>query len=638
MKTTSTLFCLLFFTNTIFAFLNVDSLQTRLGEDISSSEKVEILADLAYEFRRKDIDKALEYNQEAMALVEQEPDHPKKSELNRIFAIIYRNKGEIEKSISYAEECIRLAEEAKDELAIGKAHYLICTIYYEYDKLEDCLENGLKAHRIFTALPDTQGMVRTFPMLGTVLNSLERYEEAEPYFTEAIRLSKIIGWDMGLANAHNNMAGAFLDQKMYRKSIDSYKKCLEIDKKIEYTWGVGNANYNIGNVYVVIKEWVKAKEHLQIAYDIIIGIGVEQDMARIKGKLGYTLFHLGERKKGIEFLEESIAVAEKEEYDEIHRDGLEMLSILQNDAGEYSKAYNTHISYKKASDKLKDEKLESQVNKLEVQFRTSEQKGEIASLNVQNELAALQLSTARKQNMGLGLGLGIFGLLSFFLFRLYRKLQDQNKVVSEALKDKELLLREIHHRVKNNLQVISSILSLQSRYVEDEGALEVLKEGRDRVKSMALIHQNLYQEGNLSGIQMKEYFTKLIKGLFNSYNISPDKVSLSTNIEQINLDVDTVIPLGLIVNELVSNSLKHGFPNEREGNINITLSEKDNELQLVVEDNGVGMKDEKDFLESNSMGNKLITAFKNKLDARLEVDREGGTRIEMGIREYVKVG
>lgn len=278
---------------------------------------------------------------------------------------------------------------------------------------------------------------------------------------------------------------------------------------------------------------------------------------------------------------------------------------------------------------------------MEYEFQQEQQKAEL-----------LQAQKDARQSLirnSLILGLVAFAVIAFLVYRsaLQRKktntlLEEKNTIISKALSEKELLLKEIHHRVKNNLQVISSLLSMQSRFIEDETAIEAIKGGRDRVKSMALIHQNLYQEDNLTGIEVKDYFEKLAKSLFNSYNIEPDRIDLELDIEPINLDVDTVIPLGLVVNELVSNALKHAFPDDRKGLIRIQLVEeidistKEPVLLLEVLDNGVGMEGDAPGEFSDSFGYRMIHAFKDKLEANLDMDTQDGTQVRLRIFDYQK--
>ena len=212
----------------------------------------------------------------------------------------------------------------------------------------------------------------------------------------------------------------------------------------------------------------------------------------------------------------------------------------------------------------------------------------------------------------------------------------KNDLIRETMLEKDTLLREIHHRVKNNLQVISSLLSMQGRFTNDPNIESAIRDGKDRVKSMSLIHQNLYQKDNFKGVDIQDYFTKLFKSLFSSYNINPDKINLNINIAPISLDVDSIVPIGLVVNELVSNSLKHAFPDQRAGNISVSLTEDVDKILLIVQDDGIGI--DMDQLEDNeSIGYTLIETFKNKLNANVEISGDAGTKISLQIKKYNKV-
>ncbi|MEL6924973.1 MAG: sensor histidine kinase, partial [Bacteroidota bacterium] len=333
-----------------------------------------------------------------------------------------------------------------------------------------------------------------------------------------------------------------------------------------------------------------------------------------------------------------------EEVDELLSDGQDLrmqstlaenLATLYMREDNYRLAFNYQREFSNLKDSMLDEKIATAVAELNTQYETEKKESQLRQVTLENDLAQTKLSNRNIIIGALVGGLLILGLLFFQLLRQRNQISQQKEVIESALSEKEVLLREIHHRVKNNLQVVSSLLSLQSNYIEDETALEALREGRDRVKSMALIHQNLYQEGNLTGIQVEEYFDKLIRSLFNSYNIDPDRIQLETEIATLNLDVETVIPLGLIVNELVSNALKHAFPDEREGLIKIRLLEEQGELLLEVKDNGIGLSGELPTEEINSFGYRLVNAFKEKMSAKLSMDGSDGTTVQLRIKEYV---
>ena len=199
-----------------------------------------------------------------------------------------------------------------------------------------------------------------------------------------------------------------------------------------------------------------------------------------------------------------------------------------------------------------------------------------------------------------------------------------------SLKEKEVLLKEVHHRVKNNLQIISSLLNLQSKYIKDNEALEMFKESRNRIRSMTLIHEKLYRSKDLANIDVAEYIQNLSSNLFRSY--SAGRVSLKTQVDDILLGIDTVIPCGLIINELVSNSLKHAFP-EKQGEIFVNLHRDVGKFTLIVRDNGIGIPQNVDFRNTDSLGLQLVCTLTDQLDGAIELNRAGGTEFKITFEE-----
>ena len=194
-----------------------------------------------------------------------------------------------------------------------------------------------------------------------------------------------------------------------------------------------------------------------------------------------------------------------------------------------------------------------------------------------------------------------------------------------SLGEKEILLKEIHHRVKNNLQIIYSLLSLQSDHILDERTLELFNDSKHRVRSMALIHEKLYLSADLARIGFGEYIHALTSDLLSSYSLSPAVVDLKTHISDVHLSVDTAIPCGLLVNELFTNCLKYAFSDGQEGEINIELQKNGGEeFSLVIGDNGIGLPEEMDFRNTESLGLQLVNSLAAQLNGAVELDSTHG--------------
>ena len=210
-------------------------------------------------------------------------------------------------------------------------------------------------------------------------------------------------------------------------------------------------------------------------------------------------------------------------------------------------------------------------------------------------------------------------------------MKSKRELLNRPLHEKELLLKEIHHRVKNNLQIISSLLSKQARMSEDEAFKESMKEGQNRVKSMALVHQNLYQGQDLSAIEIKKYIEELTRNIASSHHSADKELDLQLQVEDIKFDIDTVIPLGLILNELLTNIYKYAFKTRDSGKIIIELTRKAKEKFLLkVGDNGVGMSGDVNIKRSRSLGLSLVNGLVRQLKGEIDVKSSAqGTEFEI---------
>ncbi|NJP08195.1 MAG: hypothetical protein HC866_00910 [Leptolyngbyaceae cyanobacterium RU_5_1] len=206
--------------------------------------------------------------------------------------------------------------------------------------------------------------------------------------------------------------------------------------------------------------------------------------------------------------------------------------------------------------------------------------------------------------------------------------------IKTSLKEKEVLLKEIHHRVKNNLQIVDSLLQLQSRRTDDRHARAILIDSRNRIASIALVHEKLYRSEDLANIAFAQYVPDLTAHLFDSYNISSSAVTLNTEISDISLEIETAIPCGLIINELVSNSLKYAFPDNQEGEISVRFYTNSNDtLTLIVRDNGIGIPKEFNIEDAKSLGLTLVQSLVEQLEGILELNCSQGTEFKISFPE-----
>jgi two-component sensor histidine kinase len=471
-----------------------------------------------------------------------------------------------------------------------------------YDEASHMFENIRSASKI---KQDYDGIAFTNRSLGHIAVDQERYADAEQYYLEAIEAFKKSGDEGRIFYTTSDLAQVYGKQN---KLDDSYKASLQT---LEYSR----------------KSGLKYEEAWSLAM------------------IGFYHNAIGNPSKGLQFCREAWALIQQENNRDVYQVTCECLVESYEMLENYAKALEFYRVLQQQKESVSVQNQEREIAQVEANFQIEKER-ELAALEQETQQLAFNSDLSKQKNIRNLLVLSMLALASI-LFLIWRAshqrkkanalLSQKNDQIQTALNEKDLLLREIHHRVKNNLQVVSSLLSLQSAYVDDENALVAINEGRDRVQSMALIHQNLYREDNLTGIEIHKYFEKLIEGLFESYNIHPDRIKLAMSIEELNLDVDTVIPLGLVVNELVSNALKYAFPGDRHGTISISLKEENELLLLSVADDGVGINEQWKE-ENDSFGYQLIHAFKEKLEADLDVSSIAGTAVTLSIRDYQKAG
>jgi len=493
-------------------------------------------------------------------------------------------------------EAQRILENSNNRKTLILLYNNIAACYRFTEETQRAIDYFKLALKEGKLLKDTATVARVNNNLGMQYLELERYEEARPFLDRAIAMYDDMGNDIykGIslltrANLHN--------------ATDAYKSAI--------------ADYNEAMI-LVPEEMVPIVHAASYA-----GIGAANRKMR--------RYSIAER-----YLKTSLVKAEKINHVEQIKESNRELSELYDAQGYCTKSMFHYKEYIAAKDSLFTAEQYQLLADANSKYEAEKKTQEIALLTEKDKSSSLQLKAAQRGNILLGGGVGMFGLLSLGMYYFWRKIKAKNKIISQGLQEKEILLKEIHHRVKNNLQFISALLGLQTDHVSDPTALEALQEGQDRVQSMALIHQNLYQKDTLTSVDMKEYFIKLTEGLFDSYNIRNEEISLELDIEDINLDVDSVIPIGLIVNELVSNSLKYAFVDMDKGDIKVELKEVNEKLLLKVSDSGKGMKDEVKTKLGESLGYKLVNALTQQLQGTLHIENNPGAVVTLEIVKYDK--
>ena len=474
----------------------------------------------------------------------------------------------------------------------------LATNYYKIDDFETSVYYYDLAYKASIALKNPVNSGIILANKGEMLLKLGKFKEALEIQIKGKKLKeKGRAPDRSIANSDLNIGVILSKLNQEEKGLEKINKAIEVFEKVNYPTGIMNSLIARGEIYNSLKK------HQLAMLDC-------------------------ERSKKIS-LDKLDLTAQMESCNCLYK--------ANSGIGNYKIALSNHENYLSLKDSIFNKKNIKKLTQMELQY-DFEKKEELKELEIEAEKKESNLIIR-----GLVIGLSLLFVVLLLLYRLIKlrrkanlALKLKNQKIETEVKEKEMLLKEIHHRVKNNLQVISSLLSLQSRQINHPQAQQAINEGRDRVRAMALIHNNLYQDKDLVGVEAQTYVKKLAENLFQNYQVNQEKIKLEADIDDIKLDIDTIIPLGLIINELMSNTLKYAYQGKEEGNIKLELLHKNSNLKLSIEDDGVGLNDDFDIEKSESLGYKIIKAFSQKLNASMKIDsnKDIGTKISFEIKDF----
>ncbi len=609
----------------------IDSLKSHINTNLDPVDRAYTLDELSFQWFRQNLDSSLAYGKQAY----------------KEFKPLNNPKG-----LSQSATSIAVA-----------FHYM-----NEWDSAEWYYEKALLIRRENN---DTVKTASSLNNLGVMYLDREDYDKATSYFIEAMKIREIVGDEVGSALTKTNLGLIFKKQGMYDEAITNYTEAKAILKKHNREHHLEVVLLNLGSIYNTIGDFERGLEFNTALRLLAEKRGSERNLAKsfvntansFQGlkQLDSSLFYVSE---ALEFFEEKkdtlniahslLSIASFHFESGNYRNSIsfsirleELNSILNNKElimenqfllsksltkiGQDEEAYRSLEKAYYTKDSLLTESLNATIADLNLRYESERKEREISDLQIQNQEAELaRQRSSNQRNIFLLLALLVL-VAAGFLVVLLRAKSKSSKVIAKSLNEKETLLREIHHRVKNNLQVISSLLSLQSRYIDDETAQAAVNEGQNRVKSMALIHQKLYQNNNLLGVEIVDYIKNLTLSLKDAYGIE-DQIKINYEVDNLKMDVDTIIPIGLILNELISNSFKYAFPQGREGNLHIGLKKLGEELELKVKDDGVGTN--KEVEQSNSFGIRMIQSLAMKLEAKVNFNFDNGAEASLLISSY----
>lgn len=446
------------------------------------------------------------------------------------------------------------------QVTMGK----ISTISENNEGVEAAVQQGL---RFCGACKDTNNLAIIYLLKGVLKIKQQQNDSAIVFFKLSANLYLTKKDTMGSTNALAKIGNVLEVEKKYAEALPYYLKLYEAaQEKPESAQYLTSNIYLTGN-YLYQNQFEKALFHNRL---------VKQLSQKLDANYEYAL-------------------------------ALRYDALILKKTGQFERAFDElYHCLEFYQDTLMSKIQLEQAEEMKAKYEAEKKEAQIA-------LQDAQLGRERLKFWAVAAGLVAALIGGFLLFKLTSQLRKRNE-------EKEFLIKEIHHRVKNNLQILSSLLHLQSRQITDETALDAVREGQNRVDAMGLIHQKLYMGDNVAKVEMKDYLQQFGQNMLDSFGLEDDRVQIQYELEPLYLDVDTAIPLGLIINELVTNSLKYAFPNGLSGVVAIELRKDDQgRLCLKVSDNGVGQAGAEAIKGSTSFGTNLVQMLSKKLKGKPEV-------------------
>lgn len=532
-------------------------------------------------------------------------------------AEVYNNLGtlnlelkRLDKSISNHQNALFLYE--KTENAFGQAYTqeLMGRVYQKEGNTDLALSHLNTAIEYYEKVNFKKGIATSMNSYGAILFSLGRQEEAMEKYEVSYTIFDSISDQEGRCKVLNNMILLHADQGLYQQA--------EFEGMIALTSATNSRSLTLVNqtqntMYQLYQKWDKPEEALKFlemynaTRDSLFELNVKHEMSRVE--LSENLLEQEAENKLLKkrrFVQQ--AIIEQREAGE-RRQWIATVSLSVGFTILLILAFFLVKNIRKAN--LQNRLLLQQ--KIEILQQKSEIQKQNDVLANQNEEITKQRSEIEAQQTD--------------ILKYLEQLKSKEDELLDEIKVKQMLLQEIHHRVKNNLQVISSLLNLQSNYVEDHQTLEVIRGSINRIRSMSLIHQNLYQQKDFVRSDFSKYVHDLARNLVDTYQREEHDVHLEIDVKDIQLSLDDSVPCGLILNELISNALKYAFVEKKQGSVRVSMHISDKKYHLEVSDNGSGFPADFDPENSDSLGIELVTTLTEQLDGELNMSNENGARV-----------
>lgn len=580
---------------------------------------------------------ALKYFNEQQILAEQLNDSNSLFVCLNNIGLLYYFRGEYENCIQYYLKSLHIEEKLGNKNAVAQSQLNIGITYKNKGNYEDALENLLSAARYFEKKEPSKELGSCYSTLGTIYMKLDQPQKALFYHYKSLDIRKKIKNKKGIAMSYTNIGETYKYLRQYSYALSFINQSIKIKEAIDDKTSLAYSLDILGEIYFLQKDFVQAEKYYMQSMKLKEETEAQKEKTTTLNKLGALYLQWGQYELALSRLEEGRNIAKnvgaKDELLINYKTTIEAFKAK----GDLENALRFYDEYVELKDDMLNEQKNKTITELQIKYETEKKDQQILLMDERSKAQAAivkQKDTKIYALAGGALLLFFIVLLSLNAYRSGKKSNKQDKVIIEQkqmlIVQKQTAMKELHHRVKNNLQVLSSLLQLQQQRLEDVTTKEAIKAVENRMNAMLLIHQDLYGENVESRVKMKPYLEKLVSNLLFSLGDSKGKIKINLVADDISIDADKALNIGFICNEVINNSFKHAFNKTDQPELDIELKKSGAaHLLFAIADNGKGMKIEKDLERSESFGLRLINMLTNDLKGKINISTDDhGTRFE----------
>lgn len=591
-------------------------LESKLNSEKNQTKKLEIISEMVSTVFENDMKQALEVAKKGVKLADKLNDKNWQPKFYEMEGRMHANLLQLDSANLFFDKAMKGYKAIDDKRGQASTFFKIAWVLKKKGEYEKAMEKDIYALKLMESIDDKAGICDAMTRISWDLTKQNRLNEALDYAEKAIDLAEKNNLTSEFFYVYNNAGDVAIAMKKYQLSLVYFNKAAAIAKeqnfglpsRVDIGNSQGNALKKLGRYDEAIRFYTNC---LKMAKESNYQNGINT----VTANLGEINMLKGNFKEALPYQLETIRLQET------NNDIANLIENYHHASTIYKKLndFESALVYKQKAYDLRDSigSIESDAKMSELLTKYETEKKE--------ETIAFQETKIAQQKTVQYLGIIVVGLLLgllIFAFISYRNRSKSNQLLAQKNTENELLMKEIHHRVKNNLEIVSSLLALQSAQIDDPNTKEAMTEGQNRVNSISIVHQKLYQGTNLGSIEMKDYFLNLSQSILDSFG-AVQKVKLNLVMEKLDLDIDTAVPLGLIINELLTNTIKYAFPEGDKGTVTIKLEKQnDQHLHLVVTDDGIGKSG---ITHGTGFGTQLVSLLTQQLNGTMTEESENGT-------------